>query len=134
MNKYYVVLECGGEYEDYYEKIIGVCPTLSLAESLKNKVEDSLSYKGNLPIDKMEELIHKLEELIHEFWNSDLDVNEDDADGIHKLHPEYSLEDIEFALKYYYNNNDEEIVIREINFYENENDFKQCYKEILSNL
>ena len=121
MLKYYVVLECSGEYEDYYEHIVGVFPTFSLAESLKNKLEDLLSYKGNIP---------DIGNLVDEFWEVYSIEDIDEAEGIHKLHPEYSLEDIELALEYYYNiSNEKEIVIREINFYENENDLNNVTEE-----
>lgn len=121
MLKYYVVLERSGEYEDYYEHIVGVCPTLSLAKSLKNKIEDLLFYKGNIP---------DISNLVDEFWKVYYFEDIDEAEGIHKLHPEYSLEDIELALEYYHSiDNEKEIIIREINFYENENDLNNVTEE-----
>ena len=123
MLKYYVVVECSGDYEDYRELVIGICPTISLAKSLKKKVKDLLSYKGKIPMSK-------LDELRDEYWSAD-NNDDDEAYVIHKLHPEYTLEEIEDALEYYYSaENDKEIIIREINFYENENDLnnvKQKY-------
>lgn len=125
MLKYYVVVECSGEYEDYCENIIGICPTISLAKFLKKKTEDSLSYHGNIPMDKFEEIIRK-----YYYSNYMLDDDIDEAEGIHMLFPEYSIDDIEDMLDYHYGSNrDKEIVIREINFYENENDLNNVTKE-----
>lgn len=125
MLKYYIVLECSGECEDYYEHIVGTYPTFSLAELLKNKVKDLLSYKGNIPMDKFEEIIRK-----YYYSNYMLDDDIDEAEGIHMLFPEYSIDDIEDMLDYHYGSNrDKEIVIREINFYENENDLNNVAKE-----
>lgn len=116
MNKYYIVSECSGAYEDYWEHIIGVCPTLSLAESLKKKVEDLLSSKIIIPADKFEEMYNN-------YLKSQYYEDIDEAEGIHLLYPEYSLEDIENVLDLYLDGEyDKEITIRCYDFYETEND------------
>lgn len=39
-SKVYVVSKCGGEYEDRWEHIIGVCSSSELADLLKHKIEE----------------------------------------------------------------------------------------------
>ena len=117
MNKgCYIVKESNGDMEDYWERIIGVCPTLSLAESLKKKVEDLLSSKIIIPADKFEEMYNN-------YLKSQYYEDIDEAEGIHLLYPEYSLEDIENVLDLYLDGEyDKEITIRCYDFYETEND------------
>lgn len=39
-SKVYVVSKCGGEYEDRWEHIVGVCSSSELADLLKYKIEE----------------------------------------------------------------------------------------------
>ena len=39
-SKVYVVSKCGGEYEDRWERIVGVCSSPELADLLKYKIEE----------------------------------------------------------------------------------------------
>ena len=39
-SKVYVVSKCGGEYEDRWEHIVGVCSSPELADLLKHKIEE----------------------------------------------------------------------------------------------
>ena len=39
-SKVYVVSKCGGEYEDRWERIVGVCSSSELADLLKHKIEE----------------------------------------------------------------------------------------------
>lgn len=40
MNKIYLVVEYGGEYDDKWERVIAACTTSELADILKNKSEE----------------------------------------------------------------------------------------------
>lgn len=40
MTKVYVVSKCGGDYEDSWEHIVGICSSSELADCLRNKIEE----------------------------------------------------------------------------------------------
>lgn len=120
LSKVYVVIEYGGEWEDSWEHILGVCSTPDLADILKNKVEESYSKSINISCDDFDKMYDKLieyEEKTKEYF-------EDIFDGLIFLFPEYKAEDIEDAIeKYLYQKNDYVGVrIEEINFFDNLSD------------
>ena len=114
MDKCYIIKEYGGVYEDYWEIIVGVCPTLHLAERLKEKIEKQ--HVTRIPPEKFKEMFDKFCEI---FEHEDID----ELEGMHKLYPEYSIEEIEEAFDRYTDYNDwGGVIIKEINFYKTEND------------
>lgn len=120
LSKVYAVIEYGGEWEDSWERILGVCSTPELADSLKNKVEEYKSREIKITIDEWDELYSKLSEYEEEtgqFFDNILD-------GLLFLFPEYNVEDIREALQKYYFLDDDYIGVRieEINFYNNLSD------------
>lgn len=116
MDKCYVVIEWGGEYEDYWQSVVGVCSTLHLAETLKEKIESQHFKTIKISQEKFDEMFDKFYEVFeHE--------NIDELEGMHKLYPEYSIEEIEEAFDQYTDySNWGGVEIKEINFYKTEND------------
>ena len=116
MDKCYVVIEWGGEYEDYWQSVVGVCSTLHLAETLKEKIENQHFKTIKISQEKFDEMFKK-------FWEVFEDEDIDELEGMHKLYPEYSIEEIEEAFDRYMDYNDwGGVEINEINFYKTEND------------
>ena len=112
MDKCYIIKEYGGVYEDYWEIIVGVCPTLHLAERLKEKIEKQ--HVTRIPQEKFNEMFDKFCEI---FEHEDID----ELEGICKLYPKYSAKEIEEAFNQY-TSDWGGVVIKEINFYKTEND------------
>ena len=114
VSKVYAVIEFGGEYEDAWEHIIGVCSSSELADELKSKIE-----KEHDPFDSViseedwESITDRLCEAEEEGFEYD-----DIISGIKELFPEYSREDIKQAMKLYDDYLDwGGVVVREIDFY-----------------
>lgn len=116
MDKCYVVTEWSGEYEDYWQSVVGVCSTLRLAETLKEKIESQHFKTIKISQEKYDEMFEK-------FWEVFEDEDIDELEGMHKLYPEYSIEEIEEAFDRYMDcSNWGGVEIKEINFYKTEND------------
>lgn len=113
MNKVYVVTKYGGEYEDSWEHIVGVCSTPEVADYLKAKVEES--YSTSITESKWDEM-----------WDAVNDTTIEDLDSyeiMHKLFPEYSYEEILDAKNTYddywgYRG----VYIQEVDFYDKQSD------------
>lgn len=91
--KLYVVSSYGGEWEDSWEHLEGVCSTLEVAEKLKHKIEELHNKVAPIPEDVWDSMMDEL-------YSSDFD----EADLIKHLYemlPEYSKADIEQAYKVY---------------------------------
>lgn len=119
MSKCYVVQEWGGEYEDYWTRIVGVCSTLHLAEILKEKIE--IQHTSKIPKEKFDEMFSK-------FWETFENDDIDEVEGICKLFPEYSKDDVENTLDCIYSNWGG-VTIKEINFCKTENDLNYVTEE-----
>ena len=61
MDKCYVVIEWGGEYEDYWQSVVGVCPTLHLAETFKEKIESQHFKTIKISQEKFDEMLESLQ-------------------------------------------------------------------------
>lgn len=114
VSKVYVVTEFGGQYEDSWKHIIGVCSTPELADKLKNIVE-KFHNSSNCSIS---------EEAWESMWDRLCEVEEqgyeydDTTSGMMNLFPEYSRKDIEQAMKLYDDYQDwGGVMIQEIDFY-----------------
>lgn len=120
LSKVYAVIEYGGEWEDSWEHILGVCSTSELADALKNKIEES-HYK-QLAISK-DEWLNMYEKLVEyeEETEEDFDCI---PEGLAMLFPEYNMKDIEDATERYYSQYYDYIGVRieEINFFDNLSD------------
>lgn len=106
-SKVYVVKEYGGEWEDSWEHIVGVCSTPELADSLKAKREEL--NKTNIDEDK---------------WNSMWDAIPNEIYDSQKVislmlnnFPEYTEKDIKNAMKLYDEQGSIGVEIEEIDFY-----------------
>lgn len=119
-SKVYVVIEFGGEWEDFWENILGVCSTPELADALKNKIEESHSRNINISCDEWNEMYEKLAEY-EEKTGDDFD---NILDGLLFLFPEYKAKDIEEAIEKYFYQRDDYVGVRieEINFFDNLSD------------
>lgn len=118
MNKAYLVIESSSEYYKSFEKIIGVCTTPEIADALKESVEQK---NNELSTSITEEEWGMLYETLMD--NDDVIDFSDVPEGIAKLFPEYSIEDIKNAsLIYEYDRN---IYIEEVDVY---NDITQIIK------
>lgn len=114
VSKVYAVIEFGGEYEDAWEHIIGVCSSSELADELKSRVEKRHD-SSNLAISEedWESITDRLYEAEEEGFEYDSIVS-----GVKRLFPEYSEEDIIQAEKIYDDYSDwSGVFVREIDFY-----------------
>ncbi len=118
MNKLYVVIEHRGEYEDTIENIIGVCSSLELADELKSKVEDKYnSNKCSISAERWDEMWTIL-------LSEDFDY-EDTVEGMKRLFPEESEEELERAVRLYDDYYSQSWVdIEEINYYTSSSEIK----------
>lgn len=119
-SKVYVVIEYGGEWEDSWEHILGVCSTPELADALKNKIEESHSKSINISCENWNEMYEKLIEYEEEAGK----YFENILDGLLFLFPDYKAEDIEDAVQRYYYQEDDYVGVRieEIDFFDNLSD------------
>lgn len=119
-SKVYVVIEFGGEWEDSWEHILGVCSTPELADALKNKIEESRSKDITISYNEWDEMYEKLSEYEEETGN-DFDSI---IDGLLFLFPDHKAEDIEDAIERYFYQKDDYVGVRieEINFFDNLSD------------
>lgn len=113
----FAVTSYGGEWEDSWEHLIGVCPTLEIAEALKAKVESQYPKTVNIPSDLWN--MH-----FYDAWDSlgDEDGIEEQKliDYMCKALPEYSKTDVEQAYKLYESsyNDFHGVLITEINLFQ----------------
>ena len=113
-SKVYVVSEFGGEYEDKWERPVGVCSSLELAEELKTKILADREIKTNISVEEYEEMLKYLDK--YEDKHGIICIEE--ADGIKKLFPDRNPEDIDAIDKVYFSYNDfGGVNIQEANFY-----------------
>ena len=119
-SKVYAVIEYGGEWEDSWEHILGVCSTPELADKLKNEVEESYSKSIKISLEEWEEMYSKLVEYEVETE----EYFEDIQSGLIFLFPNYKAEDIEDAIEKYYSQPSDYLGVRieEINFFDNLSD------------
>lgn len=97
MNKVYAVIEFGGEYEDSWEHIVGVCSSPELADELKAKVIKSHMPKS--PVISQE----RWEEMCDCLYNYEDEHGcfDTTGEGMLYLFPEYTEDDIIEAEKTY---------------------------------
>ena len=93
--KVYIVIEYGGEWEDSWEHISGVCSSLELAEKLANKIKQAHSGPESISKDKYEELCDAVSDYE---YRHDITLGGTMSEAIPKLFPEYSKEDIDQAI------------------------------------
>lgn len=117
--KVYIVIEYGGEYEDSWEHIIGVCSTPELADELKTETENSHNKSCNITEDEW----FNINEAVSN-WEDDHEVFDDLVSGIKFLFPcRYSDKDIQDAIDKYDNYDDYcGVYIKEANYYTNINE------------
>ena len=97
-SKVYVVSKFGGEYEDKWEHLVGVCSSLELAEELKTKILADREIKTNISAEEYEEMLDYLDE----YEDKHGDICDEEAEGIKKLFPDRNPEDIDAIDKAYF--------------------------------
>lgn len=113
-SKVYYVYEFGGQYEDSWEHPIGVCSTLTLAQELKKETEAKRNEPCNIP----EEEYVEMENALYEYEDEHGEIYDEIVEGLAKLFPQYSPEDLQTAKKKYSFYDDYVgVEIEEINFY-----------------
>lgn len=111
-SKVYYVYDFGGEYEDAWEQAIGVCSTLELANKLKEETE---AKRQECPISETE-----YDEMLDYLYAYERDhgyICDNEIDGLIKLFPKYSADEIKTASDKYYSEDFVGIGIMEIDFY-----------------
>lgn len=100
--KVYIVIEYGGEWEDSWEHISGVCSSLELAEKLVEKIKQAHSGPESISRDRFDELYNAVcdYELKYDISLGDM------PEAMLKLFPEYSKEEIDKAIATYDSFND----------------------------
>lgn len=96
-SKVYLVTEYGGEYEDKWEHTIGVCSSLDLAQELKAEVEESHRIECSIPEEKYFEMC----DYLYEYEEEHGEICEEEIEGLLKLFPEYSEEELRKADRKY---------------------------------
>lgn len=113
-NKVYAVITHGGEYEDSWEDISGICSTSEIAETLKSKIEEQYDEsKLSITRDEWEQLY---EAVVEKEVSEDVEY-ESVSDGIVALFPNYNIEDLKKA-EAIYEGEYKYTTIEEINFYD----------------
>lgn len=114
MNKVYVVTEFGGEYEDSWERIIGVCKSIEKAESLKAEIEKEHNKEIAISEEEWNEMWNKVND-----YEDEYDVFFDSTEeGMKTLFPKISEKDIEDAIAKYDSYDDwSGVQIKEVNYY-----------------
>ncbi len=109
----YAVIEYGGEYEDKWEHIVGICSTFEVANELKNKVEEIHNPVSTISMEEWEDMMDRLCEAEEDGFQY-----EDLASGLKALFPEYSEEELRNAVnKYDYYRSWCGVKIQEVDFY-----------------
>ena len=114
-SKVYVVIEFGGQDEDTWEHIIGVCSTSEIADKLKAQIEEKhTSFNCAISEEDWESITAHLDEAVEAVEELDDEVSE-----IKKLFPKYSEKDIRQAIELYVDSclDWEGVMIKEIDFY-----------------
>lgn len=113
-SKVYYVYEFGGEYEDKWEHAIGVCSSLELAQELKAQTEASREIECSIPEEEYCDMLDAL----YEYEEENGEICEEEIEGLLKLFPKYTREELEAAERKY-NSYDDYIGvnIEEIDFY-----------------
>lgn len=112
VSKVYVVKEYGGEWEDSWEHIVGVCSSSELADDLKAKIEES--HKTSIDEDKWDNMCNVVPKGIYDSQKI-VSIMLDNF-------PEYTEKDINNAMKLYDEQGPIGVEIEEIDFYNNSSD------------
>lgn len=121
-SKVYVVSEYGGEYEDRWERIVGVCSSSELADRLKHKIEERFNSDNCILSEE------DYESMMDRFlFESNGGYNCDSIlDGLSKMFPECPREEIEKAMMLYDWEEDFcGVTIREVDLFNNPSDIEQ---------
>lgn len=113
-SKVYIVSEFGGEYEDKWERPVGVCSSLELAEELKDKILADREIKTNISEEEYEEML----DYLYEYEDEHGEICDEEAEGLKKLFPDRNPEDIDAIDKVYFSYDDfGGVDIQEVDFY-----------------
>ena len=114
-SKVYIVSEYGGEYEDKWEHIIGVCSSISLAEELEAK---ALAAREGVKSNISEDELNKMLSYLYQYEEEHGEICDSEEEGLQKLFPDKDPKDIENACKQYFSYDDSTgVYIEEVDFY-----------------
>lgn len=113
-SKVYYVYEYGGEYEDKWERAIGVCSSLELAEKLKAQAEAPHQVECSISEEEYSDMLG----VLFEYEEEQGEIFEDEIEELLKLFPKYTREELEAAVRKYSSYDDYiGVNIEEIDFY-----------------
>lgn len=116
MDKVYLVIEYGGEYEESWTSPVWAYPSLDLAEKAKfeiNNLHNSHKISGEM----LDSMLLKLDNYEND---NDIELSDDEVKSLSILFPEYDIEDIKAAYDDY-NSDWRGTYIKEIPFYDGNN-------------
>lgn len=113
-SKVYIVSEYGGEWEDKWEHIVGVCSTLKVANKLKSEILAKREKKTNISLEEYQKML----ECLYEYEQDHGTICETEVEGVIKLFPDKNPEDIEAVDKKYFSYDYfTGVDIQKVNFY-----------------
>jgi len=120
MSKVYAVIEYGGEYEDKWEHIVGICSTLEIADALKAAIEaDPEKENTGISIDEISQVIEDYDDA----YPDDFDI---DWNKLQKMAPEHTANEWKSAYTQHYDWDDwYGVDIREIEFYDTQKSLEE---------
>lgn len=114
-SKAYCISKYGGDYEDSWTEVVGICSSFQLAQELKAQIEESLNSECSIT---EEEYFDMCTNLSQESEDNKEFEELSELEGLIKLYPQYTKEEIEKAYEKYEESYDSIIVeIKEIDFY-----------------
>lgn len=113
-SKAYAVIEYGGEWEDKWEHIIGVCSSPELADELKNRTEESHD-STRCAID--EDTWNNMCDALYDYEEEHGMVFDSNLEGLLTLFPKYSVEDLELAENVYDISDYHGVMVIEVDLY-----------------
>ena len=113
-SKVYAVIEYGGEYEDSWENIIGICSTSEIADELKAKVESAYSKTPTISEEEWDNICIEIDR-----WEEEHEIFDSTIDAIKFLFPDkYSDKDIQEAIdKYDHYDDFSGILVKEVPYF-----------------
>ena len=121
-SKVYVVEEFGGQYEDSWSHIVGVCTSSELADKLKAKIEESHNKSCKITEEEWHNIMQTIDDWEEDHLEFDTIIN-----GVKFLFPDqYTDKDIQEALDKYGGYDDYcGVFIQEVPYYTNITELEQ---------
>jgi len=120
MSKVYTVIEYGGEYEDKWEHVVGICSTLEIADALKAAIEAEHEKEcTGISIDEIGQVIEDYDDT----YPDDFDI---DWNKLQKMAPEHTAKEWKSAYTQHYDWDDWcGVDTQEIEFYDTQKSLEE---------